>query len=152
MNFSCSCPSSHSRWSSISITWLMKPYTSTGLRQEQRQFSYQLSRVCIVVKCAFSRLKGRWRSLLKRIDVCVDFMSTVVTSCCVKCTKMALTKNGLMRWWSVSQSMQMVQIQLSIVLQQLLLETHCALTFTPINWLPCTSTWIHCISYCNNKT
>ena len=47
------------------LTWLMKPYTGTGLSQEQRRFNYRLSRACIVVECAFGRLEGRWRSLLK---------------------------------------------------------------------------------------
>ena len=53
----------------------MKLYTGTGLSQAQRQFNYRLSRARVVVECAFGRLKGRWRSLLKRSDVRVDFMS-----------------------------------------------------------------------------
>ena len=53
----------------------MKPYTGTGLSQAQRQFNYRVSRARVVVECAFGRLKGRWRSLLKRSDVRVDFMS-----------------------------------------------------------------------------
>ena len=63
------------------LSWLMKPYTGTGLSQVQRRFNYQLSRARVVVECAFGKLKGRWQSILKRSDVRVDFMTTVVTSC-----------------------------------------------------------------------
>ena len=35
------------------------------------------------MECAFGRLKGRWRSLLKRNDTDVSFLPTLVTACCV---------------------------------------------------------------------
>ena len=81
------------------LTWLMKPYTGTGLSQEQRRFNYRLSRARIVVECAFGRLKGRWRSLLKRSDVRVDFMSTVVTSCCILHNVCEVHKDGFDEEW-----------------------------------------------------
>ena len=37
----------------------------------------------MVVECAFGRLKGRWRSLLKRNDRNVNFLPTYVAACCV---------------------------------------------------------------------
>ena len=40
------------------LSWLMKPYTGSGLRDRQRRFNYQLSRARAIVECAFGRLKG----------------------------------------------------------------------------------------------
>ena len=37
----------------------------------------------MVVECAFGRLKGRWRSLLKRNDSDVHFLPTYVAACYV---------------------------------------------------------------------
>ena len=48
------------------LPWLMKPYTGTGLSDKQKKYNTRLSRAHGVVECAFGRLKGRWRSLLKR--------------------------------------------------------------------------------------
>ena len=67
-----------SRWStsfncdlrgSPRLPWLMKPYPGAGLSPKERKFNTSLSRAHVVVECAFGRLKGRWRPLLKRNDV-----------------------------------------------------------------------------------
>ena len=81
------------------LSWLMKPYTGTGLSQAQRRFNYRLSRARVVVECAFGGLKGRWLSLLKRSDVRVDFMSTVVTSCCILHNLCEVHKDGFDEQW-----------------------------------------------------
>ena len=66
-----------SRWSTSSncdlrgsprLPWL-KPYPGAGLSPKERKFNTSLSRAHVVVECAFGRLKGRWRPLLKRNDV-----------------------------------------------------------------------------------
>ena len=41
------------------LPWLMKPYPGVGLSVKQRKFNTHLSRACVVVECAFRRLKGR---------------------------------------------------------------------------------------------
>lgn len=66
------------------LPWLMKPYTDNGrLNAKQWRFNYQLSRARMVVECAFGRLKGRWRSLLKRNDTSIQFLPNYVAACCV---------------------------------------------------------------------
>ena len=62
-----------------------KKYLSAAgpLTREQKRFNYQLSRARVVVECAFGRLKGRWRSIMKRNDTNVSFMPTLVTACCI---------------------------------------------------------------------
>lgn len=64
--------------------WLMKSYNLKGQPSpEQRRFSHTLSSACSVVDTAFTRLKGRWRCLLKKNDIDASNMSKVVVACCV---------------------------------------------------------------------
>lgn len=65
------------------LPWLIKPYPGPGLSTKAKKFNTRLSRARVVVECAFGRLKGRWRSLLKRNDVRIDHMTTLVTACCI---------------------------------------------------------------------
>ena len=61
----------------------MKPYPGAGLSMKETKFNSRLSRACVVVECAFDRLKGRWRSFLKQNDVKIDSMTTFVAACCI---------------------------------------------------------------------
>lgn len=45
--------------------------------------SRQSSAEGLVVECAFGRLMGRWRSLLKRNDIRFDKMCNALTACCI---------------------------------------------------------------------
>ena len=67
------------------LPWLMKPYPGTRLSAKERKFNTRLSRACVVVECAFDRLKGKWRSILmiKRNNVKIEYMTTFVTACCI---------------------------------------------------------------------
>ncbi|KAM8751452.1 uncharacterized protein AB9X84_013010 [Acanthopagrus schlegelii] len=64
--------------------WLMKGYSSEHqLTAEQRRFTCTLSSARAVVDTAFTRLKGRWRCLLKKSDIDVSMMPRVVAACCI---------------------------------------------------------------------
>ena len=65
-------------------TWLMKPYLDhPGITAKEKLFNYRQSRARMVVENAFGRLKGRWRCLLKQLDMKVDNATNVVASCVV---------------------------------------------------------------------
>ena len=66
------------------LPWLMKAFPNNGrLSQEQKTFNYRLSKARVVVEHSYGRLKGRWRCLLKRLDVDVRDASELVATCCV---------------------------------------------------------------------
>ena len=65
----------------LMLPWLMKPYSDNGrLTTKQLRFNYRLSRARMVVECAFGRLKGRWRSLLKCNDTNVKFLPKYIAN------------------------------------------------------------------------
>ena len=82
------------------LPWIMKPYSDTGtLNRKQRHFNYRLSRARMVVECAFGRLKGRWRCLLK-INNCelilhqLLLMHAVFYTTCARYMMMDLLRSG----------------------------------------------------------
>ena len=63
--------------------WLMKPYVDRGnLSREETHYNNLLS-VTRVVENAFGRLKGRFNSLGKRLDLNANNCATVTAACCV---------------------------------------------------------------------
>ena len=65
------------------LSWMMKAFPDNGrLSSQQKMFNYRLSRARVVVEHAYGRLKGRWRCLLKRLDINVKDVSELVAACC----------------------------------------------------------------------
>ncbi|XP_071962759.1 uncharacterized protein [Antedon mediterranea] len=63
--------------------FLMKPYPEGLANQSQKRFNERLSRTRIIVEHTFGRLKGRWRSIMKRNDTNSQNIHIVVTACIV---------------------------------------------------------------------
>ena len=49
----------------------------------KKTFNYSLSKARVVVEHTYRRLKGRWRCLLKSLDVDVSDNPTLIVACCV---------------------------------------------------------------------
>ena len=64
----------------------MKPYQENVSMTQQ--FNYRHSRVSMVVENSFGRLKGRWKCLLKRIDILASNVPYIVgaSTICVRYT------------------------------------------------------------------
>ncbi|KAM7306559.1 protein ANTAGONIST OF LIKE HETEROCHROMATIN PROTEIN 1 [Ixodes scapularis] len=63
---------------------LMKPFPhSFNHPQDEGDYNYALSKARRVVENAFGRLKARFRIVLKRMEVRIDNVYTVVRACCI---------------------------------------------------------------------
>ena len=65
------------------LPWLMKPYGSTTLTEQQRYFNYRLSRARMVVEGAFGQLKGRWRILQRKNESDVATVKIMSLACII---------------------------------------------------------------------
>ena len=64
--------------------WLMTPYTDRrNLTPDESSFNIKHSMTRVVVENAFGRLKGRFRSISKRLDLNVENSCDVIAACCV---------------------------------------------------------------------
>lgn len=66
------------------LSWCMKAFPDTGsLSPSQRRFNYCLSKARVIVEHSYGKLKGRWRCLLKRLDVTCEDVPELVAACSV---------------------------------------------------------------------
>ena len=65
------------------LPWLMKPFPQNLLNAEKRKYNYRVSCGRIVVKNTFGRLKGGWRRLMKKNDMLVENVPTIIAAACV---------------------------------------------------------------------
>lgn len=85
--------------------WLMKGYSSEHqLTAEQRRFTCTLSSARAVVDTAFTRLKGRWRCLLKKSDIDVSMMPRVVAACCILHNICENRGDGFLPEWNIEMA------------------------------------------------
>ncbi|XP_037954101.1 protein ALP1-like [Teleopsis dalmanni] len=64
------------------LSWLIKPYTDC-LNPEEESFNYHIRLGKIFVENVFGRLKGRWRCLLKTMDIDPEFVPFVALACLI---------------------------------------------------------------------
>ncbi|KAF5281740.1 hypothetical protein FQR65_LT14580 [Abscondita terminalis] len=62
------------------LPWLLKGH-SNNINADEDKFNNRLNSARLVVECAFGRLKSRWRTLLKRVDVHYTFVPKIVATC-----------------------------------------------------------------------
>ncbi|XP_058500528.1 uncharacterized protein LOC131469526 [Solea solea] len=85
--------------------WLMKGYSKEQqLSPEQRRFSFTLFSARSAVDTAFTRLRGRWRCLLKKSDVNISMVPRVVAACCVLHNICELRGDGFLPEWNVDMA------------------------------------------------
>ncbi|KAM9376236.1 putative nuclease HARBI1 [Pholidichthys leucotaenia] len=92
--------------------WLMKGYGDDHrLSHEQRRFTYALSAARSVVDGAFARLKGRWRCLLRKVDLRVSVAPKVVAACCVLHNVCQRRRDTFLLEWSTEPALSFVQLE-----------------------------------------
>lgn len=64
------------------LPWVIKNYPGTMCAHEE-SFNVYMNSARVSVEMAFGRLKGRWRILLKRMDIHYTFVPNVTSACCI---------------------------------------------------------------------
>ena len=65
------------------LPYLMKVYANGGSTAQEQYFGYKLCIARNVIECAFGRLKARFSSLRRAMDINMDDLPTVIYSCFV---------------------------------------------------------------------
>ena len=66
-----------------SLPWLLKPYSSRNINHSKARFNTILSKSRVIVEQTFGALKGRWRCLLKVLEIHPMNVPKTVVACCV---------------------------------------------------------------------
>jgi len=64
------------------LPWMMKNYPGS-ITAEEESFNVYINSARVAIEMAFGRLKGRWRILLKRMDINYTFVPNVTSACCI---------------------------------------------------------------------
>ena len=89
--------------------WLMRPFTDRGnLTNEELAFNTAHSKTRVVVENAFGWLKGRFKSLGKRLDHSFENATTTVTACCVRHNYCEVMKEEFHEEWLEFSSVQFI--------------------------------------------
>ncbi|XP_011871837.1 PREDICTED: putative nuclease HARBI1, partial [Vollenhovia emeryi] len=80
------------------LPWLLKGYPGS-VTAEQESFNVHLNSARVAVEMAFSRLKARWRILLKRIDVNYVFVPHITSACCISQNFLECKKEQFLQQW-----------------------------------------------------
>ena len=82
------------------LPWVMKAFADNGrLTRQQKTFNYRLCRTRVVVEHTYGRLKGRWRCLLKQLDIDVSNVPDLVAACCTLHNICEAHKDGFNEEW-----------------------------------------------------
>ena len=85
-------------------SWLLKPFSETGLSRKQRDFKNLLNRACVMCENAFGRLKGCRRLLMKRNDDDIGSVPTIVPACCVLYNLCEMNTDACEEAWICTQT------------------------------------------------
>jgi len=73
--------------------WIMKPYGSRLLTEDQRTYNYRISRARMVVECAFGMLSQRFQCLLNGLKQKTDESLDSVIMCCIMLHNFLVMRN-----------------------------------------------------------
>ena len=65
------------------LPYLMKEFPGGGNTVQEQYFGYRLSSARMVIECAFARLKGRFGTLRREMDINIDDLLIVIHACFV---------------------------------------------------------------------
>ena len=90
----------------------MKPFPqSSPLTPDMKQYNYRISQARIVVENVYGRLKGRWRRLMKRIDMHIDHIPNIVAAACILHNLCEIHKKHFNSAWLQELSCSSSQLQ-----------------------------------------
>lgn len=82
------------------LPWLLKGYTRMRpLTPLEESFNVYVSSARVAVEIAFGRLKARWRTIQKRIDLHHKFAPSVIAACCTLHNILETRKNHVNATW-----------------------------------------------------